>query len=144
MSLQRQRYIAHLIEEQRAAVSLLQQAQHALFRRSSEITRGIAEQLAFNQILGNGGAVHHHKRLVPSLARGVQLQGEVLFPRIRVGLCWRHHLTYCAIKKLELVELVKRTGLKPIPAVRRPMAEVNSAIDDLHHGKVIGRTILVP
>ncbi|MDX3741023.1 alcohol dehydrogenase [Pseudomonas sp.] len=44
----------------------------------------------------------------------------------------------------ELVELVKRTGLKPIPVVRRPMAEVNSAIDDLHHGKVIGRTILVP
>lgn len=44
----------------------------------------------------------------------------------------------------DLVALVKRTGMMPIPVVRRPMFEVNQAMDDLHHGKVIGRTILVP
>jgi len=44
----------------------------------------------------------------------------------------------------DLVDLVRRTGMKPIPVARRPMAEVNQAIDDLHHGRVIGRTILVP
>ena len=44
----------------------------------------------------------------------------------------------------ELVELVKRTGMKSIPVSRRPMAQVNQAIDDLHHGKVIGRAVLIP
>lgn len=44
----------------------------------------------------------------------------------------------------ELVELVKRTGMKPIPVSRRPMDQVNQAIDDLHHGRVIGRAVLVP
>lgn len=44
----------------------------------------------------------------------------------------------------ELVDLVQRTGMKPIPVSRRPMSQVNQAMDDLHHGKVIGRTVLVP
>lgn len=44
----------------------------------------------------------------------------------------------------DLVALVKRTGMMPIPVVRRPMSEVNQAMNDLHHGKVIGRAILVP
>jgi D-arabinose 1-dehydrogenase-like Zn-dependent alcohol dehydrogenase len=44
----------------------------------------------------------------------------------------------------DLVGLVKRSGMKSIPVARRPMAEVNTAMDDLHHGKVIGRAVLVP
>ncbi len=44
----------------------------------------------------------------------------------------------------ELVALVKRSGMKAIPVSRRPLAQVNQAIDDLHHGRVIGRTVLVP
>ncbi len=44
----------------------------------------------------------------------------------------------------ELVSLVKRTGMKAIPVTRRPLSEINSAIQDLHHGKVIGRTVLIP
>lgn len=44
----------------------------------------------------------------------------------------------------ELVELVKRTGMEPIPVSRRPMDQVNQALDDLHHGRVIGRAVLVP
>ena len=43
-----------------------------------------------------------------------------------------------------LAELVKRTGMKSIPVSRRPMAQVNQAINDLHHGKVIGRAVLIP
>lgn len=44
----------------------------------------------------------------------------------------------------ELVNLVKRTGMKPIPVSTRPLAEANAAMQDLHHGRVVGRTVLVP
>ncbi len=44
----------------------------------------------------------------------------------------------------ELVEIVKRTKMKAIPVTRRPMDEANAAMQDLHQGKVVGRTILVP
>lgn len=44
----------------------------------------------------------------------------------------------------ELVDLAKRGKLKPIAVKRRPLAEVNQALDDLHLGKVIGRTVLIP
>jgi propanol-preferring alcohol dehydrogenase len=44
----------------------------------------------------------------------------------------------------ELVALVRRTGMKPIPVRRRPLAEANAAMQELIAGKVVGRTILVP
>lgn len=44
----------------------------------------------------------------------------------------------------ELVKLVKRTAMSAIPVTRRPMSEINSAMQDLHDGKVIGRTVLIP
>lgn len=44
----------------------------------------------------------------------------------------------------ELVNLVKRTGMKAIPVSTRPLAEANAALQDLHHGRVVGRTVLVP
>ncbi len=44
----------------------------------------------------------------------------------------------------ELVALVRKTGMKPIPVTRKPLADANAALLDLHHGKVIGRTILIP
>lgn len=44
----------------------------------------------------------------------------------------------------ELVDRVKRTGMKPIPVTTRPMAQANAAMQDLHHGRVVGRTVLVP
>jgi D-arabinose 1-dehydrogenase-like Zn-dependent alcohol dehydrogenase len=44
----------------------------------------------------------------------------------------------------ELIELVKRTKMAAIPVTRRPLAEANDALQDLHHGKIVGRTILVP
>lgn len=44
----------------------------------------------------------------------------------------------------ELVALVKRTGMRAIPVTRRPMEQANEALQDLHHGRVVGRTVLVP
>jgi len=44
----------------------------------------------------------------------------------------------------ELVTLVKRTKMSPIPVTRRPLAEANAALQDLHHGRIVGRTVLVP
>jgi propanol-preferring alcohol dehydrogenase len=44
----------------------------------------------------------------------------------------------------ELVDLVRRTGMKAIPVNTRPLAEANAAMQDLHHGRVVGRTVLVP
>jgi 6-hydroxyhexanoate dehydrogenase len=44
----------------------------------------------------------------------------------------------------ELVALVKQGKLAPIPVKTRPMSEASAAIDDLHHGRVIGRQVLVP
>ena len=44
----------------------------------------------------------------------------------------------------ELLELVRRTGLPPIPIATRPLAEVNAALDDLRAGKVVGRVVLTP
>ena len=44
----------------------------------------------------------------------------------------------------ELVALVKRTRMAAIPVTRRPLAEANSAMRDLHDGKVVGRIILIP
>ncbi len=43
-----------------------------------------------------------------------------------------------------LVDLVKRTGMAAVPVTRRPLAEVNAAMRELHQGKVIGRTVLIP
>ena len=44
----------------------------------------------------------------------------------------------------ELVALVKKTKMSPIPVTRRPLAEANAALQDLHHGRIVGRTVLVP
>jgi propanol-preferring alcohol dehydrogenase len=34
--------------------------------------------------------------------------------------------------------------MKPIPVTTRPLSEANAALQDLHHGRVVGRTVLVP
>lgn len=44
----------------------------------------------------------------------------------------------------ELVALARRTKMKPIPVTTRPLSEANAALQDLHHGRVVGRTVLVP
>ena len=44
----------------------------------------------------------------------------------------------------ELVALARERGMAPIPVTRRPLADAGAALDDLHHGRVVGRTVLVP
>ena len=44
----------------------------------------------------------------------------------------------------ELLALVRRTGMPPIPVATRPLEDVNAVLDDLRAGKVIGRVVLTP
>ena len=44
----------------------------------------------------------------------------------------------------ELVALARNGKLTTIPVSRRPLAEINSAIDDLNRGRVSGRLVLTP
>ena len=59
--LQIERHVADFIEEQRAALGLLE-ATTALRLRAGERTALVAEQFAFQQILGNGRRVDRHER----------------------------------------------------------------------------------
>ena len=44
----------------------------------------------------------------------------------------------------EMLDLVRRKGLPPIPVATRPLADVNAALADLRAGKVVGRVVLTP
>jgi D-arabinose 1-dehydrogenase-like Zn-dependent alcohol dehydrogenase len=44
----------------------------------------------------------------------------------------------------ELMELVRRTGLPPVPVTTRPLRDVNAVMDQLRAGKVVGRVVLTP
>jgi D-arabinose 1-dehydrogenase-like Zn-dependent alcohol dehydrogenase len=44
----------------------------------------------------------------------------------------------------ELVALAQRVELPPIPLDLRPLSTVNQALDDLAHGRVVGRVVLQP
>jgi D-arabinose 1-dehydrogenase-like Zn-dependent alcohol dehydrogenase len=44
----------------------------------------------------------------------------------------------------ELIELVRRTGIPPVPVATRPLEDVNAVMDQLRAGKVIGRVVLTP
>jgi len=44
----------------------------------------------------------------------------------------------------ELIDLVKRTGLPPVPVRTRPLDDVNDVLSDLRAGKIIGRVVLTP
>lgn len=44
----------------------------------------------------------------------------------------------------ELLDLVRRTGLPPVPIRTKPLEEVNSVLNDLRAGKIVGRVVLTP
>ena len=44
----------------------------------------------------------------------------------------------------ELIDLVKRTGMPPVPIKTRPLEEVNATLNDLRAGKIVGRVVLTP
>jgi D-arabinose 1-dehydrogenase-like Zn-dependent alcohol dehydrogenase len=44
----------------------------------------------------------------------------------------------------ELIDLVKRTGMPPVPIKKRPLEAVNDTLNDLRAGKIVGRVVLTP
>jgi D-arabinose 1-dehydrogenase-like Zn-dependent alcohol dehydrogenase len=44
----------------------------------------------------------------------------------------------------ELMDLVRRTGLPPVPVATRPLDDVNAVMGDLRAGKIVGRVVLTP
>jgi D-arabinose 1-dehydrogenase-like Zn-dependent alcohol dehydrogenase len=44
----------------------------------------------------------------------------------------------------ELIDLVRRTGLPPVPVATQPLDKVNAVLDQLRAGKVVGRVVLTP
>jgi len=44
----------------------------------------------------------------------------------------------------ELMELVRRTGLPPVPVSTRPLCEVSAVMEQLRAGRVTGRVVLTP
>jgi propanol-preferring alcohol dehydrogenase len=44
----------------------------------------------------------------------------------------------------ELLELVNRTGMPPVPIRTRPLEDVNDTLNDLRAGKITGRVVLTP
>jgi D-arabinose 1-dehydrogenase-like Zn-dependent alcohol dehydrogenase len=44
----------------------------------------------------------------------------------------------------ELLDLVKRTGMPPVPIKTRRLEEVNATLNDLRAGKIVGRVVLTP
>jgi D-arabinose 1-dehydrogenase-like Zn-dependent alcohol dehydrogenase len=44
----------------------------------------------------------------------------------------------------ELIDLVRKDAMQPIPVTVRPLEEINAAIEDLREGRVIGRIVLRP
>lgn len=44
----------------------------------------------------------------------------------------------------ELLDLVRRTGLPPVPIRTRPLEDVNATLNDLREGKIVGRVVLTP
>ncbi|MNE21868.1 hypothetical protein D3C80_1150490 [compost metagenome] len=85
LHLHRQRYFANFVEEQRAAMGRLSQADLALVG-TGERAFFIAEQLAFEQRLRQASAVDHHQRAVCSGAAHVHRTGEQFFTATRLTL----------------------------------------------------------
>ncbi len=44
----------------------------------------------------------------------------------------------------ELLDLVRRGLVPPIPIGRRPMTRATETLDDLHHGRIVGRVVMTP
>ena len=95
LRLERQRQLADLVEQQRAAVRLLEQAR-PVSRGARERPLHVAEQLGLEQRVGDRGAVHRDERLRPSRARPMDrlrddlLTGAALAGDEHRGLVLRH------------------------------------------------------
>ena len=80
LALQRQRHVADFVQKQRSAMRGLN-APDARLQRAGKCALGVAEQLGFQQRVGNGRAVDHHQRLVAPRTDQVQFLGHQVFAR---------------------------------------------------------------
>ena len=92
LGLQRQRHVADLVEEQRAAVALLEFADMTAVG-SGERTFFMTEQFALQQVLRNGGAVEGEEWGLGSVAMLVEARATnslpvPLSPVISTGTSW--------------------------------------------------------
>src|SRR5439155_4024190 len=71
LGLHRQWHFADLVEEERSAASLFEDA-FAVVDRPAESAPYVTEELALDQILGDGAAVDGHERTARARRRGVQ------------------------------------------------------------------------
>jgi D-arabinose 1-dehydrogenase-like Zn-dependent alcohol dehydrogenase len=44
----------------------------------------------------------------------------------------------------ELIDLVRGTGLPPVPVATRPLDDVNAVLGELRSGRIVGRVVLTP
>ena len=107
LGLQRQRHLADLVEEHRAAVGLLEQADLAL-ARVGEGAALVAEQLALEQGIGQRRAGDVRERLVRAVADGVQCaRGDVLAD---AGLAGDQHGRRAALREARTRRLTSSIG----------------------------------
>ena len=74
-----QAHIADLVQENRAPVGLLELAD-LIVGGAGEGSPPVAEELAFDQLVGDGGAVHFHQRLSGPQRAGMQSARHQFFP----------------------------------------------------------------
>ncbi|EYT98481.1 hypothetical protein PA99_4379 [Pseudomonas aeruginosa PA99] len=90
--LQGQRHVADLVEEQGAAVSLLQLAAHALLARAGEAAAAITEQFALDQGFRDRRAVQRDERLFRARAGQVHGLGEGLLAGTGLAVEQQRHV----------------------------------------------------
>src|SRR5262249_42780376 len=107
--LERERNVANFVEKQGAAVRHLEAADF-LRDRARERAFLVAEQLAFEQIERNRGAVHFHERASAARAERVDGPRDELFAR--AGLSLNQYGRMGGRNALDLLErrLERRTG----------------------------------
>jgi hypothetical protein len=130
LRLRGRRHVAHLVEEERAGVGLLELA-GAVLHGAGERPLHVPEQLALDELGRDGGAVDLHER--PRLARRVLVEGA------------RHQLLTRAV--LSGDEHARRRGRHPLHLVEqgadeeRPAHHLVPAVDRLAEARVLGRQL---
>ena len=124
LRLQRQRQLADLVEEQRAAVRELELARLAR-RRAGERALLVAEQLRLEQRLGNRRAVDRDERAVGARAQRVQRAREQLLAG--AALAFEQH---------------RRVGAPPRDAARRHLLQLRIVADDLRRAAALRELLL--
>src|SRR5690349_8167246 len=85
LRLRAQAHVADFVEEKRAAVSLLEFTS-LVFRRAGKTALDVAEELGFDEFLGDRRAIDFDERALTAKARGVQRAGNELLARAALAI----------------------------------------------------------